>query len=457
MTQQRSFKARVRERMSKTGERYAAARAQLLRRSTLTTPRDGVLVGYQRFGGVQSDTAIVRNMLAQADITDPLTGEPITEEMVFGLCGGPGFLYALFEYQDTPPLLTMTMRNKSMPDVFIEEIWGRCGLHPQVEETTSPRKAARTLDEVLDAGRSAICTVDMSAIPYYHVPEQFAGMSPHLVGVAGRHDAGFWLDDRSVVPRSISAEDMATARATYRKARHRLISLQNAADDGAGDAQATATRSAEQARNGIIDAVARTVYGYRTGDVGVPAQFRRNCGFDGLAKWRDLLRSPGDRKGWRRIFPDGELAYLGLRRVYDCINLEYTAPAAGRPFYADFLDESAASFADGRADLLGEAAGIFRESGARWQEIADIAARSDSTVADGCEVSDRFLELLDSDHLEDETLLARHWSERLSPESGCRLTGDEAATIYDEIAESVDAVIEIEQRAVGVLESLESG
>ena len=61
MTKQRDFKALVRERMDKTGERYTAARAQLLGKAS-TPPRTqhsfpGVLPGYDTFGGIQSGTA----------------------------------------------------------------------------------------------------------------------------------------------------------------------------------------------------------------------------------------------------------------------------------------------------------------------------------------------------------------------------------------------------------------
>jgi hypothetical protein len=68
MTKQRDFKALVRERMAKTGERYTAARAHLLakpdRTSGAAEPPPGVLDGYDRFGGIQSGTAAVHNVYA---------------------------------------------------------------------------------------------------------------------------------------------------------------------------------------------------------------------------------------------------------------------------------------------------------------------------------------------------------------------------------------------------------
>ena len=128
MTKQREFKALVRERMDKTGERYTAARAQLLGKAS--TPSriqhtfPGVLPGYDTFGGIQSGTAALCNTLA----TIPIEGAPFTESLVNGLCGGPGFLYAVFEYKGWPPMLSLALRSRSMPDVYIAEGLSRIGM-----------------------------------------------------------------------------------------------------------------------------------------------------------------------------------------------------------------------------------------------------------------------------------------------------------------------------------------
>ena len=101
MTKHRDFKALVRERMQKTGERYTAARAQLAGKSPVpsfspqTLP--GLLTGYDTFGGIQSGTAAVRNTLASMGHVSPFDGAPYKESWINGLCGGPGFLYAVFD------------------------------------------------------------------------------------------------------------------------------------------------------------------------------------------------------------------------------------------------------------------------------------------------------------------------------------------------------------------------
>src|SRR5262245_44995020 len=102
MTKQREFKSLVRERMSKTGARYTTARAQLL--AKLSEPANGteypgLIAGYDRFGGVQGDTAVLHNVLRFSGMKNPLTNQPFDETTINGLCGGPGFLYAVFEYK----------------------------------------------------------------------------------------------------------------------------------------------------------------------------------------------------------------------------------------------------------------------------------------------------------------------------------------------------------------------
>jgi hypothetical protein len=67
MTKQRDFKALVRERMAKTGERYTTARTHLLARtighSQPAKAFRGVLEGYATFGGQQSGTGAIHNVL----------------------------------------------------------------------------------------------------------------------------------------------------------------------------------------------------------------------------------------------------------------------------------------------------------------------------------------------------------------------------------------------------------
>jgi hypothetical protein len=214
VTRHRDFKALVRERMTKTGERYAAARAQLLsqRDQIETTTYPGVIAGYDRFGGVQGGTAPLTNLLRQAGLRWAPGGGPFTETIVNGLCGGPGFLYAVFEYKGWPPMLSIALQARSMPDAYMAQGLSRVGAKVKTHETASPAPARKTLDGLLAEPRPALCLTGLRA-----------------VGVIGRDGGDYWIDDRSPKPGRMAADALARARAGYGPSKHRLWAI-DAAD-----------------------------------------------------------------------------------------------------------------------------------------------------------------------------------------------------------------------------------
>src|SRR5688572_8764810 len=86
MTERKDFKRLVRSRMIKTGEAYTAARAQLTNQNEKETQP-----GWNLFDGINSETASLRKLLAYA-------GAPLSEELLFGIGGGIGCSYFVFEY-----------------------------------------------------------------------------------------------------------------------------------------------------------------------------------------------------------------------------------------------------------------------------------------------------------------------------------------------------------------------
>ena len=286
MTKHRDFKALVRERMQKTGERYTAARAQLAGKSPVpsfppqTLP--GVLTGYDTFGGIQSGTAAVRNTLASMGHVSPFDGAPYKESWINGLCGGPGFLYAVFEYKGWPPMLSLALGSRSMPYVYIAEGLSRIGMKVTSNETTSATSARKALDAALAGGKAALCVTDAASLPWTGLPKAFVGGGPHVVAVAGRDGDDFWIDDRAARPRRIGASQLATARAAYRHAKNRLVTF-----DGA--------LPGYDARHALRAAIADTAKRYV--EPAVPKSFWVNCGFSGLDKWRQMLVDAKDKGG----------------------------------------------------------------------------------------------------------------------------------------------------------------
>ena len=328
MTKQRDFKALVRERMDKTGERYTAARAQLLGKASTPSRTQhtfpGVLPGYVTFGGIQSGTAALCNTLSSAQF--PIDGAPFTESLVNGLCGGPGFLYAVFEYKGWPPMLSLALRSRSMPDVYIAAGVSRIGMNVTINETTSPAAARKALDAALAGGKPALCVTDAASLPWTGLPKAFVGGGPHVVAVAGRDRDDFWIDDRAARPRRISAAQLSTARAAYRQAKNRLMTL-----DG--------PKPGYDAKRALRDAIADTAKCYV--EPAVPKSFWVNCGFSGLDKWRQMLVDrEGQTADGRRSSPKAREHARDCSGLHESIECQ-SAPQAGRSLYADFLDDAA--------------------------------------------------------------------------------------------------------------------
>ena len=435
MTRQRDFKALVRERMAKTGERYSAARAQLLIKQTTRPPssQPGVLRGYDRFGGVQAGTSAVANALRHAGIAFPITSSPYPEAMVNGFCGGPGFLYAVFEYKGWPPILSLAFQSRSMPDAYIAEGLDRLGVRIAQHETVSKVAAQKRLDELISNGTAAICVVDIASLPWYGLPKEFIGGGPHVVTVAGRRGNTYWLDDRVSYAVPVEREVLANARAAYRKAKNRLATVEGA-------------NSRVDLHRSIAAAIAATAKRYT--EPAVPKSFWSNCGFSGLAKWRQLLTDRKDKKGWPMLFPDGARAYAGLQRTYESIEC-HAAPGAGRAFYAEFL-ESAASILSRPA--LASAASAYRTAAAEWSALAGLIAHApDKALREACVAADRRLELGDGTDASAARGSVERWARRIELAQECRLSKDDALALYGEMAAVLDRIGAAERAAVDVM------
>ncbi len=438
VTKQHDFKQTYRARMEKTGERYPAARAMLLRSGGGPAAVPGLFKGYPTLGGMCRDTGALRNVLAAAGILAPHTGEPLSEAVVTGLCGGVGFLYALFEYKGWPPMLSVMCRFDTMPDSFIAGGLARLGVPTTVQETSSAATARKALDAAIEAGKPPLCVVDCVGLLHEGEagPMQMAGMAPTVVAVAGVQGDTLLIDDGGVDPRRMTHEQFARARGLYKKGKNRLITI-----DGAPpkvDVKAC-----------IRKAVAATGDRYTNAPY---KGFASNFGLAGLDKWRRLLTDAKDAKGWPSVFPEGRLAYLALRRTYDGIEHDFTPPAAGRPMYAEFLTEAAAITGVKGFEKASE---LYKRSGAAWSKITvAIAGCGDGAIAQGCGLGDSAREIFDEAGCPRRAEIASIVNQRTTLAQTCKLPAERAAELYGRLAGHVGEVLALEREAAGALVAL---
>ncbi|MCJ1676715.1 BtrH N-terminal domain-containing protein [Streptomyces sp. APSN-46.1] len=294
---------------------------------------------YEDFGtGRHRESSLIRHAL----------GSVHEEVLVAGLAGGVGFMYFVFEYAGRPPIPTIVAQ--AHPEPWVQVALGR--LHVPYEATRSTKPRWGRVRAALDAGWPVFCTVDKSALPWHGaaVSPELAGADPYTVVVAGYEDDDvLYVEDGAESPYRIGREEFGAAWSGHRKGRHQMV-------------VPTGRATAEPDIDG---AVAATVARF-TGPV-LGNQFDVNFGFSGMAKFAAQLRDTRTKTGWERRFGTPEAFAAGTRRLYACLEEEWTAPGATRPLYADFLDLA------GRP----EAAGLFRDSGRHWSRIADLARTAD--------------------------------------------------------------------------------
>jgi hypothetical protein len=434
MTRQSSFKKKIRARMKKTGERYAAARLALLRQAGGDgKPSVTALDGYQSPSAVHGDTARLCAALGHAGVVDPATGAPFTEASVFALSGGLGFMYFLFEYKGHPPMLTFTCRSWSMPWPMVERALDHAGVHYAVTETGGAAKAQKTLDAALDEGKVAHLTLDGASLPWRGADPQWKGQAPRQVNVIGRDDGHYLVDDGRW--RVLDRAALADARAATKKQKQRMVLVEGGEADAGADMR-------------LQRAAAATVKTFTDAPV---ANYASAFGLNGLQKAAELTGDSKDKKRWRRVFDSPSLAALALTRTWECIHLEYTAPAASRPFYAEGLRELAGAkgVKAARRKAANRAADLADKSAEQWEAMATAARDADPAVEraiDLAESMEEFASLGD-----DGAAMAGLRDARAAALEASTLDEDRRVAVFNEISGHFSAIAEIEQHMVDAL------
>jgi len=398
MTQHRSLKQHVRDRMARTGETYSTARHHVLASAGRGTTEPWPAAVPTRYrpcgGGVHHDTGLLYSLLRAAEVTAPHTGEPWSEAMLVGLAGGVGFMYFVFEYEGHHPTMTIVARHH--PEPYLPAALTRAGVPFTLATTGSAKKATAALRTVLDAGGAAICTVARDRLPWHEDRGELYAQDPHDVAVIGADGDTLYVDDDQPVPIAVPAEQFVAAWSQYRKGKHSLLTI----DGPPGPVDLGAA---------VADAVATTC-AHLTGPV-LGNNFDVNFGFSGAAKLVAQLRDPSGKAGWSQRFADPAAFQIALHRLSDCLEVDYAGPGALRPIYADFLDEAAKAL---DRPAYAEAAGLFRNAGERWSAVSTAAV-----FAPG--------------------------GEPLAPD------GPAVRVLLDELADGVAGAVAVEERAVRVL------
>lgn len=180
-------------------------------------PRDLRVAGFHDFGGVHCETTALRKLLRHHGLT-------CSEELLFGLGGGIGFV---FWQQPGAPVPFVGGRNGSFPH-FLRRAARALGLQLDVWQSDSADAARDRLIEELGQGRPAVCYGDIFHLPYFHARRHFGAHAFVVYGLSEREDRA-WISDRGVHPRIVTLGELARARGSGDHPfppRHAMLQLQ---------------------------------------------------------------------------------------------------------------------------------------------------------------------------------------------------------------------------------------
>lgn len=342
MTSQKHRKARIRERMAHTGERYTTARRHVLGTDAPAPAGHG----YVLRGGVHPDTAALAHVLAHG-------GAELSEAMVLGIGGGLGAGYILWEFEkhDAADLVLGFRREWQYPGRWAMRVLERLGVPARLHETAGARAAAGHLDAALAADTPALTWIDRQVAGWWHLPSYLECHGGYPVVTYAQAGDQLFVDDRTLAPLSLPRERLAAARARVPSYKHRLI-----VPEPTGTLDERTVRRAVLA--GLHDQVEHL------------SQRSDSFSLSAWRKWARMLTDTRNAKAWSRVFAQRPGLVSALLSTFEGIEPLGTDGGHLRGLFADFLAEAAVVL---DAPALHERVEDWRAIAAQWHGVAEAA------------------------------------------------------------------------------------
>ena len=311
------------------------------------------LPGFKSHGARQVEAGALRNVLAYVGVTAPHTGEPFSEELLFGLGGGIGLGYFVYQMPSFASLFLATRitTEESARPGFVLSMCERLGVKVDLQHSSNAAVAEKKLKEALAQGQPVMVWIDPSHLPYYG-RWLYAYHTLVVYGIEDDRDE-VYVADRPKKPLVLTRAELSAARQGEGASKFRALPL-------VAPKPITKAGLQRAVKQGIHDCCDQMLNGFG------PANFRSNFGLSALQKWADLLTDEKDKRGWPRYFPAGAHLYRALLAVFEQIE-NRGGGSAFRPMYADFLMEAGVIL----QKSLDEAADRFRGSARLWGKLSD--------------------------------------------------------------------------------------
>ena len=264
-----------------------------------------IIDDFKLFGGIHCETSAVRKVFQYHGLS-------ISEEMLFGLGGGIGFIYWYMKMMPAPVLGA-----RGGGRYFIENAARRAGATIEVRRTSSNKKGHKWLMEKLANDEPTVIYADMAYLPYMGVPED-AHFGQHVFVIYGVDEANdvVYISDRGKRGVTVNLENLRQARSSKFPPwppHHATFDFTLPEEL---EVKADSVRNAlQECVNGMLDAPIR------------------NIGLEGYKKWADLVVK------WPKLFPDEKL-WDPIYQSFIYIETGGTGGSAMRPMFSRFLAEA---------------------------------------------------------------------------------------------------------------------
>ena len=317
----------------------------MTRKSVMSTK---TVTAKKHVAGRQPESATLRNVLIQRDAC---TSDLCTEEILFGLGGGIGCAYFLFDMHGGHPVYIGYRIHAKEGDTpyFTLQMTEGWGATADVRHSSSPSAATKSLVKILNDGFTPIVWVEVTKLPYMFLSGN--PLAYHQVVVYGMEGDDVLVGDLGDSVIRMSMEELTEARNSNFAPKFRTVVI----------SEATAK---PQLRETLSDRIRGTCSQMLEG-LGIA-----NFGLTALNKWAQMLTNTKNKKGWPNCFPGGPPLHGAMSTVFGQIELRGYGGSAFRGLYADFLDQAAGVL---KKSALKKVAEQFRESEASWRAISDAA------------------------------------------------------------------------------------
>ncbi|HEU4766340.1 MAG TPA: DUF4872 domain-containing protein [Pyrinomonadaceae bacterium] len=278
-----------------------------------------------------------------------------TEEMLFGLGGGLGMVYFLFDLHGYHPVVIGTRYHASEAEtpVFVMQMCDAWGATTELKHSSSRGASTKGLTKMLEDGYTPIVWVEVTKLPY-----MFLAGRPNMyytIIVYEKDGNEFIVGDLGQNVARLSVEEMEEVRHSHYAPKFRSVTLKDA--------------PAKPDVREILTERIRLMCSQMLEGLGIS-----NFGLEAFKKWAEMLTNTRNKKGWSNCFEEGPALQRAMSSVYGQIELRGFGGSAFRGMYADFLDQSAGVL---KKPALKKVAEQFREAEASWHKIA-LAALPDS-------------------------------------------------------------------------------